>query len=114
MIVAATEREAIFGPNDLSADVEVGGLKGLLDFTGVQACMPDIGNRTRKKRPGFSPVVTVVVGHLAEFQRVEVDTGSLSPSRVIAHAVRRIGDHQMWLDATQQLLNIVRGGAVTA
>jgi hypothetical protein len=79
MVVAPAEGEAVFRPNDLGAHAEPGSLQRQLDFTGVQAGVPDVRDGPVEKGPCLSPVGLIVVGDLAELARIEVHTGALPP-----------------------------------
>jgi hypothetical protein len=57
MVVAPAEREAILCPDDLGAHFEARGFKRLFDFTRMQACVPDVCDRSGKQGPSVAPVV---------------------------------------------------------
>ncbi len=66
MIIAAAEREAVLGPDDLRADLEVAALQAGLDGRRELAGVPDVGDVAGEQRPGRAPVRLVVVVDLAE------------------------------------------------
>ncbi|WP_352966166.1 hypothetical protein, partial [Mesorhizobium sp. M1312] len=66
-----------------------------------------------KQRPGFTPVGTIVVQHLA-FCQIIAFAEPLSPGRVIADAIGRIGHKQVRLHTIQRPLHVGRVGAVAA
>jgi hypothetical protein len=112
MIVASAKSEAILGPYDLSAHVEAGGFKRLLDFTCVPTRMPDICDRAWKQHPGLPPIGAVVVGYFTELAGVEVYASALPPGWIVVHPIRRSGDHQVRFDACQQPFHVAWGCAV--
>ena len=65
MVVAAREHELTLVPDDLGAKHQIAGSQAVAHYTGIESSMPDIGDVSRKQRPGFSPVGLVVVQHLA-------------------------------------------------
>lgn len=73
VIMAPAECEPILRPDDLGAHGKARGFDRLFDLAGVQAGVPDVGDRSRKERPGFPPIVLVIVDDLAELQRIEVE-----------------------------------------
>ena len=64
--MAAAEYQTWLGPDDLRAQGEAAGEQALGDQGGVDASMPDIGNLTGERRPGFPPVGSVIVLDLAQ------------------------------------------------
>src|SRR5207248_761982 len=77
--------------------------------------MPDIGHIAGEQGPGLSPIAAVVVRDLAT-RKVAADTEAcpLAPCRLVAHAIRRIGHHKMWLDAVEHAVDGSSIGAVAA
>src|SRR5437899_4278355 len=114
MIMASAKSEPVLGPDDLSAHVEAGSLKGLLDFTRVPTRMPDICDRAWKQHPCLPPIGAIIVCDLAELAGVKVYASALPPSRIVVYPIGRIGNHQVRLDPGQQPLGSFRGRAVTA
>ena len=81
------------------------GFKRILHHVGEAPGMPDIGDLAGKQRPGRAPVGTLVIGHLAHLAGIGIDPGPFSPSRIVIHAIRRVGDHQMRMHTRKQALD---------
>lgn len=96
VVVAASEREAILGPDNHGAVLESAGLQGFEHRVRVHAGVPDVGDVTWEQRPRFAPVGAVIVEHLAGLERV------VAGARwIVIHAIRRVGDHQVRLHFTE-------------
>ena len=82
MIMAAAERKAVLGPDDLGAHVEAGGLKRLLDlarYAGWRARhrRPIPGNSAQASRQSARSSLAT----LPSLRGIEIDAGALPPGR---------------------------------
>ncbi len=61
-----------------------------------------------------APVGAIVVKHLADRLAIATVTSAHAPGRIVFHAIRRIGHHQMRLGAGEHALHVLRIGGVAA
>ncbi len=116
VVVAAPHNQSRLAPDNLRADHKVAGHQALADRRRVHPAVPDVGDSAREQRPGLTPVRPVVVQHptLSQTLMWLVHSGIKTPSRVVVHAIRRIGHHQVRLLASERALDHRRVGAVAA
>ncbi len=55
----------LFGPDDLTAQFKSGLLQTGSDFSGMQPCVPHVGDIARKQRIRTTPIDSRIIGHLA-------------------------------------------------
>src|SRR5580704_9727943 len=65
VVMAAADREVVFGPNDLRAGLEAAGGQAVLHDAGLGPGVPNIGHRAGEQRPGLAPISPVVILNLA-------------------------------------------------
>src|ERR1700721_2135260 len=130
VVMAAADREVVFGPNDLRAGLEAAGGSAVLHAAGLGPGVPNIGHRAGEQRPGLAPISPVVIDYFADRPRpdrlddragrnppgrpIARSAGLIAPSRVVINAVGRVGDHKVRRDATEHALDIRRDRAVAA
>src|SRR6516162_775087 len=114
MVVAAAESEVLLRPDDLCAQLEAASSKPGSDDIAVQRPEPYIGGVSGKQGIGLLPVGAIVVEHLAPCQLASAEAAARSPARVVADAVRRIGDQQRRFESGQHQCDIGRVGTVAA
>ena len=94
MVVATTQREVLFGPDDLRARLQPAfGETGGGDIA-MHGAVPDIGNIAGKQRIGFPPVGTVIIEHRSPRKVAVAKVAARPPGRIVADPIGRIGDHQ--------------------
>src|ERR1700720_4224891 len=90
---------------------------------GLGPGVPNIGHRAGEQRPGLAPISPVVIDYFADRPRpdrlddragrnppgrpIDRSVGLIAPSRVVINAVGRVGDHEVWRDATEYALSNV-------
>src|ERR1700731_3845584 len=114
VIIAATQGEVLFGPDDLSARLQPASRQTGGGDIAVQSPVPNIGDIPGEQRIGLPPVDAIVVEHLALRQLAGTEAAARSPGRIVADAIRRIGDHQMRPRSRQHWRDIRRARAVAA
>src|SRR5580692_4917815 len=114
MIVATAQGEVLLGPDDLSARPQPASREIGDDDVAVQSSVPGIGDIPGEQRIRLPPVGAVVVEHLALRQLAGTEAAARSPGRIVADAIRRIGDHQMRPRSRQHWRDIRRARAVAA
>src|ERR1700720_3990280 len=114
MIIAAAQGEVLFGPDDLSARLQPASRQTGGGDIAVQSPVPNIGDIPGEQRIGLPPVDAIVVEHLALRQLAGTEAAARSPGRIVADAIRRIGDHQMRPRSRQHWRDIRRARAVAA
>ena len=82
MVVAPTQGEMRFGPNDLSAQLEPAGGQIAADHVTVQRPVPHISDIPGKQRIGLPPVGAIIVEHLALRELAGADPTAGSPGRI--------------------------------
>src|SRR6516225_9670408 len=113
MVVAPTQGEMRFGPDDLSAQLEPAGGQIAADHVTVQRPVPHISDIAGKERIGLPPVGAVIIEHLALRELAGIDPTARAPGWIIADPIRGVAHHQMGLRSRQHRLDIRRIGAVT-
>src|SRR5580693_10374456 len=93
----------LLGPDDLSARLQPAGHQTRSDDVAVQSPVPNISDIAGKQRIRLPPVDAVVVEHLAQSELAATELTALSPGRLVAYPIRRVGDHQVRLRSGQHL-----------
>src|SRR6267378_2660634 len=84
VIIAAAQGEVLFGPDDLSAQLQPAGGQAGGDDIPVQSPVPNIGDIPGEQRIRLPPVGAIVVEHLALRQLAGVVVAARSPGRLVA------------------------------
>jgi hypothetical protein len=104
----------LFGPDDLSAQLQPASRQIGGDDVAMQSPEPDIGDIPGEQRISLPPVGAIVVEHFALREIAGTAAAARSPGRIVADPIRRIGDHQVRLRSCQHWRDIGRAGAVAA
>ncbi len=92
VVVAATHREVLFGPDDLGANLESRGFNANGNLRSMNARVSHVNDIAREQLVGGGPINLIVVCDPAGLTLLS-RTGRLSPYRVIRDAIRRIAGH---------------------
>jgi hypothetical protein len=124
MIMAAADRKIIFHPDDVRPSLKAAPIETILHDADLGPSVPDISHRAREQRPSLTPISPVIVLNLAQRAATDdpgsagspmpLNRGRYPPLSIVIHPIRRVGDHQVRLDAAEHALDVRRHRAVAA
>src|SRR3954471_22933115 len=88
VVMAATHREMLLGPDELGPNLETGGAQRRRNFRSMDSSMPDVSNVPGEQSISFRPVDAVIICDHSGLPLLP-ESGLFPPHGIVINAVRR-------------------------
>jgi hypothetical protein len=113
VVIAPSDNQALFGPDDLRANTEALATQTLRDRRSVQSAVPDVRHVARKMTPHhFSVGLRVIEDFALPFRLVQ--PGFVPPARIVVDTIGWVRDHELRRDPSEESSDANRVSTIAA